>query len=420
MFDLDHWREIYEVLSANKLRTFLTAFGVFWGLFMLMVMLGSGNGLENGVRKDFSDSATNSFFVWGRATTKPYRGLKIGRPIVLTNEDTAAIRAQVPDAEVVAPRLQLGGYRSGNNVTRGTKAGSFNVMGDTPDIRRIQGMELERGRFLNDLDLRERRKVAVIGSRVVELLFEPDEDPIGEHILVAGVHFRVVGTIESIQSIEDNERDSATIYVPFTTFQSAFNYANRVAWWAITSRDGVPASQAENEVLALLRKRHDVAPDDEQALGHFNLEEEFNEIQGLFAGIRVLVWIVGIGTLAAGAIGVSNIMLVIVRERTKEIGVRRAIGATPSWIVLQIVFEAVLLTSMAGYLGLFAGMGLMDLIAWLLTRSGAEPDMFSNPGVDLGSAGQALVILVVSGVLAGIIPARRAIRLTPVQALRAE
>src|SRR5262245_30819525 len=306
MFDLDHWREIYDVLSTNKLRTFLTAFGVFWGLFMLMVMLGSGNGLENGVKKDFSESATNSFFVWGNVTSKPYRGLRVGRPVVLTNEDTAAIRAQVPDAVVVAPRQQLGGYRSGNNVTRGTKAGSFNVMGDTPDIRRVQSMRLAGGRFLNELDLRERRKVAVIGSRVVELLFEPQEDPVGEYIRIAGVHFRVIGTIASIHSIEDDERDSATIYLPFTTFQTAFNYGNRVAWWAIVSRDGVPASVPEAEVLALVAKRHDVAPEDDRALGHFNLEQEYGEIQALFGGIRVMVWIVGIGTLAAGAIGVSN------------------------------------------------------------------------------------------------------------------
>jgi putative ABC transport system permease protein len=372
------------------------------------------------VKKDFSESATNSFFVWGRSTTKPYHGHRVGRPVALTNEDTAAIEAQVGEAEVVAPRLQLGGYRSGNNVMRGTKAGSFNVMGDTPDIRRIQSMKIGRGRFLNALDLSERRKVAVIGSRVVELLFEPDDDPIGAYIRISGVYFRVVGTIASMHSIEDDERDSATIYLPFTTFQAVFNQGNRVGWWAIVSRDGVPASAAESRVLELIRKRHEVAPDDDQALGHFNLEEEYSQIQALFVGIRALVWIVGIGTLAAGAIGVSNIMLVIVRERTHEIGVRRAIGATPSWIVLQILFEAVLLTSMAGYLGLLAGMTLMDLVAGLLARSGSEPDMFSNPGVDLASAGQALAILVISGLLAGIIPARRAIRLTPVQALRAQ
>jgi putative ABC transport system permease protein len=420
MFDLDHWREIYSVLSGNKLRTFLTAFGVFWGIFMLMVMLGSGSGLENGVKKDFSRSATNSFFVWGRSTSLPHAGLRVGRPVVLTNADTDAIRAQVPEARVIAPRLQLGGYGSGNNVTRGTKAGSFNVMGDTPAIRGAQFVGMDGGRFINELDIGEKRKVAVIGSRVVELLFEPGEDPVGEYILIRGAHFRVIGTFDVIESIDDAERDSATIYIPFTTFQATFNYANRVAWWAITSVDGMPASVPEQKVLSLMRRRHRIAPDDERALGHFNLEEEFNEIQGLFIGIRVLVWVVGIGTLAAGVIGVSNIMLVIVRERTNEIGIRRAIGATPGSIMGQVMLEAVLLTSVAGYAGLFLGVALMDFLAWGMARSGAEIDMFSNPGVDLPSAGKALFILVIAGALSGIIPARRAVRLTPVQALRAE
>jgi len=418
--DLDRWREIHNALSANKLRTFLTAFGVFWGIFLLMVMLGSGNGLRNGVTRDFGDGATNTFFVWTRSTSKPYRGLPEGRRFSLDNGDTAALTAQIPEAAAICPRNQLGGFRSGNNVVRGDQAGAFNVMGDVPEIREIGAIKIARGRFLNRLDLRDKRKVAVIGRRVQEVLFKPDEDPIDESIRINGVYFKVVGTFRPSSSGDDGDRDAQTIYIPFSTFQHAFNYGNRVSWFAVTSKDGVPASQVEKKALAVLARRHTVAPDDDRAFGHYNVEERYNQVQGLFTGIRILVWIVGTGTLAAGIIGVSNIMLVIVRERTHEIGVRRAIGATPLSIMSQIVLESVLLTSVAGYLGLIGGMFLVDGVARFLEQAGAASQMFTHPSVSLDSAIQALMILIVSGVLAGIIPAQRAIRVNPVQALRAD
>jgi putative ABC transport system permease protein len=420
IFDLDNWREIFDALRGNKLRTFLTAFGVFWGLFMLMVMLGSGNGLQNGVYQDFSGAATNSFFVWTERTSMPYRGLPPGRYFNLNNEDKPAIEQRVPDARIVCPRNQLGGFRGGNNVTRGTRAGAFSVMGDYSEIQYVQSIPIERGRFLNPFDLEERRKVAVIGSRVREVLFTAEEDPVGGHIRINGVYFKVVGVFRSNGSGDDAERETQTIYIPFTTFQTAFNYGDRVGWFAITSRDNVPASVVEEQVLALLKQRHRVAPDDERAFGHFNLEEEFNEIKGLFAGIRGLIWIVGIGTLAAGVIGVSNIMLIIVRERTNEIGIRRAVGASPFSIMSQVILEAIILTSVAGYLGLMAGMGLMDLVNSWMATSGVNASMFKDPGVQLENALQALSILILAGMLAGIIPARRAIRISPVAALRTE
>jgi putative ABC transport system permease protein len=418
MFDLDHWREIYNALSANKLRTFLTAFGVFWGILMLMIMLGSGNGLENGVNQGFADNATNSFWVWSQRTSMPYRGLPRGRPLQLVNEDTAAIRQRVPEVKVLAPRNQLGGWRGGNNVMRGKQSGAFSVFGDYPQIMDVEPVRIIEGRFLNHFDLEDQRKVAVLGPRVVEVLFEAGEEPIGDHIRINGVYFKVVGLFEPINA--DDQQEQETIYVPFTTFQKAFNQGNRVNWYAITSQDGVPASIAEEKVLALLRQRHLVHPDDTRAFGHFNLEEEYDQIQGLFLGIRTLIWIVGIGTLAAGVIGVSNIMLVIVRERTHEIGVRRAIGATPSSVMGQIILEAILLTSVAGYVGLIVGMWLTDLTANMLAAGGGQMQMFQNPGVDLASAMQALLILVVAGTLAGIIPARRAVSISPVDALRAD
>jgi putative ABC transport system permease protein len=383
LFDIDNWREIGNALTSNMLRTVLTALGVFWGIFMLVLMLGSGNGLENGVTQNYAGEATNSFYVWARSTTVPYRGLPTGRRFDLNNRDTEAIRQQVPEVEVVAPTNQLGGYRGGNNVTRGVKAGAFNVMGDYPQILEVQAVRMTGGRFIDPLDIAERRKVAVIGSRVAEVLFEPGEDPIGQSIRINGVYFKVIGYFESMKPGEGSTEDAQRISIPFTTFQQAFNYGDRVGWYAITARSGVPASVAEEKVLSVLRKRHRIA---------------------------------GIGTLTAGVIGVSNIMLVIVRERTHEIGIRRALGATPLSIVGQIVLEAILLTSTAGYLGLVAGMVLVELAARFVT--GAQ--MFINPYVSTASALQALAILVVAGTVAGLIPATRAIAISPVQALRSE
>ncbi len=418
LIDGDHWREIYEALRGNKVRSFLTMFGVFWGIFMLMVMMGAGNGLWNGVRGSFSDGATNSLFVWSQRTSKPWRGLPTGRALQLDVTDAEAIREHVREAAVVCPRNQLGGFRGGNNVTRGARSGAFGVMGDYPEIARIQSVRVESGRFLNRLDLDERRKVAVIGTRVQELLFAKGEDPVGAHLRINGVSFKVVGVFRPRRSHSNVRDDQAqTIFVPFTTFQSAFNFGDRVGWFAITSRDGVPALVAEDKVLALLKERHRVAPDDARAFGHFNFEEEYRKLQGLFAGIRLLVWIVGIGTLAAGVIGVSNIMLVIVRERTSEIGIRRAVGATPFAVMAQVVFEAVALTFLAGYLGLVAGVGVVEVVAAAL--AGTSSEMFQNPEVPLASALLTLAILVVSGVLAGLIPARRAVAVPTVEALRA-
>jgi len=419
LWDLDQWREIRAALAHNRLRTGLTAFGVFWGIFLLMVMLGSGAGLRNGVMRDFAGNATNSVYIWTQRTQKPWAGMPAGRTFELDNSDVEAIRERIPDVETVAPRNQLGGFRGGNNVTRGARAGSFGVMGDYPEIIRIQPVRMERGRFLNHLDLEEVRKVAVIGTRVRDVLFEPGEDAVGQSILIRGVYFEVVGVFGPTQSGDDGDRQAQTIFVPFTTFQRAFNFGNDVGWLALTSLPDVRASVAEGKVLALLRSRHKVAPDDARALGHYNVEADYLKTRGLFTGIRLLVWIVGIGTLAAGAIGVSNIMLIIVRERTREIGIRRAVGATPAAVVSQIVLEAVILTGVAGYAGMVAGIALIEIVGRLLPP-GDGTRMFANPDVGLGDAFQALAILVAAGVLAGLAPAQRALAVSPTVALRGE
>lgn len=419
LFDLDHWQEIRIALLRNRVRTGLTAFGVFWGIFLLMVMLGSGSGLRNGVMRGFQGSATNSFFVWTQRTQKPFAGMPAGRRIQLTNQDVQLIRDKVPEAAVVAPRNQLGGFMGGNNVSRGTKTGAFSIMGDHPEILLVQSFKVESGRFLNPLDIESNRKVAVIGTRVRDVLFERGENAIGESIVINGVYFQVVGVFRSSQSGEDAQREAQTIFVPFTTFQRTFNFGDRVGWMAIISKPEVPASQAEERVLSILKSRHKVAPDDIRAFGHFNLEEEYGKVRGLFAGIRILVWIVGVGTLAAGAIGVSNIMLIIVKERTKEIGVRRALGATPSAVVTQIVFEAVILTAVAGYLGLVAGVAVIEVVGRMLPE-GDGARMFTNPDVSIVEALRALAILICAGVVAGLAPAQRALQVSPVVALRSE
>jgi putative ABC transport system permease protein len=417
MFDQDNWQEIFATIKKNKLRTALTAFGVFWGIFMLVIMLGAGTGLKKGVMRDFNGSATNSFFMWTQKTTKPYQGMKPGRVFNFTNEDAAALR-QLKCLDVIAPMNQLGGYEGNNNVIRGIKTGIFAVMAEYPQFREIQAVSIRDGRFINENDIREKRKICVIGKRAFEILFDKKENPIGEWIRISGVYFMVVGITNPTGSGQQAEEQSQQIYVPFSTFQYAFNFGNRVGWFSVRSKNNVPASVAEDQALALLKERHKIAPEDLMAVGHWNMEKQFNKISGLFIGINGLVWFVGIGTLIAGVIGVSNIMLIVVKERTREIGVKRALGATPFSVMAQLIMESVFLTSIAGYFGLLAGIGLLELISSLLPPD--NNSMFSNPEVNLNVALTALTVLIVSGALAGMIPARRAVSIHPVEALRSE
>ncbi len=420
MFDLDRWQEIYHVLRSNKMRTFLTAFGVFWGIFMLVIMLGSGNGLENSVSRNFADMATNSVFIWTQQTTIPYKGFPRGRRFNYDNDDTKALRNAIPEIKYLAPRIRGGDFFGTNNVIRGKETGNFSIMGEYPEFFLIDPLNIVEGRLVNNLDIEEKRKVIVIGSRVKELLFEEDEEAIGEYIQIQGVYFKVVGICKSKRTGEQAERENKNIFMPFTTLQKTYNYGNVVGFFAITSQDGIPVSVVEEKAIKILKQRHGVAPQDDRAIGHFNLEAEFRKFQGLFTGIRVLVWIVGIGTLIAGIIGVSNIMLVVVKERTKEIGIQRAIGATPSTIISQIITEAVVLTTFAGYFGLVVGVGILELVNFALESSGADTNMFYQPGINFRVAMIALSILVFSGALAGFIPARRAVAVKPIDALRYE
>lgn len=419
MFDSDKWQEIFSSLKKNPIRTFLTAFGVSWGIFMLIIMLGAGNGLENGVTKNFGGSATNSIFVWTQRTSVPYAGLPEGRSFYMRNEDMPFLLAEVPEIEHLAPRNQLRGYQSGNNVTYKTISGNFGVMGDYPAISHVTPMDMLKGRFINQNDINEKRKVAVIGTNVRDVLFG-DEDPINKNIKINGVYFKVVGVWKTKKRGNQGERDSQTVYIPFTTFQKAFNYGNIVGWIAMTIDPNKDAEVIEEKVKAVLKRRHTVAPEDDRAFGAFNAQKSFEQMNGLFSGIATLIWIVGTGTLLAGVIGVSNIMLIIVKERTKEIGIRRAIGASPWSIISQIILESVFLTSMAGYFGLIFGVFLTEVVANAMGDDPTSDTMFTNPTIDLKIALTALCILIISGIFAGLIPARKAVKIKPIEALRAE
>ncbi len=419
LFDRDKFTEIWHALGKNKLRTFFTAFGVFWGIFMLVIMLGSGKGLHNGVSQGMGDMATNALFVWTQPTSISYKGFPKGRRYNFNNDDTQALRDNIPELEYIAPRLQAGGGTD-NNVVREERTASYSIQGDYPDMNKIDPVNILAGRFINENDIKERRKVIVIGIRVKDEMFDKDEDPIGDYLRIRGVYFKIVGVYSSKKSDQQAERENQQIFMPFTTLQRTYNYGNIVGWYSMTSYKDVPASEALEKVKDVLRERHSISPMDERAVGSFNVENEFKKMVTLFTGINALIWIVGIGTLMAGVIGVSNIMLIVVKERTKEIGVQRALGATPLAVQTQIVLESVFLTSIAGYVGLVLGVGLLELINYALINFGASGEMFNNPEVDFNKAVSALVVLIISGALAGLIPARRATQIKPIDALRDE
>ncbi|MCH2215762.1 MAG: ABC transporter permease [Flavobacteriales bacterium] len=416
MFDRDKWAEVFQVLGKNPFRTAATAFGVMWGIMMLIIMMGSGKGLENGVKVNFN-RVTNCMFVWTQTTTKPYAGFKQGRRFDLRNADVEFLKANVPEIEILSPRNQLGGYNDANNVVRGIRTGSFSVYGDTPDYQKIEHKPITQGRFINWGDIEEIRKVCVIGERVQKELFAKGEEPLGEYIKISGVNFQVVGVYKSPFSGERAEEDTKSIFIPFSTFQKAFNYGDMIGWMSITSQEEVPVSIMEEKIIEKLKVRHKIHPEDRRAFGSSNLQEEFEEMNGVFNGIAGLSWFVGVLTLFAGTIGVSNIMLVIVKERTNEIGVRKALGATPWDIVSQILLESIFLSSIAGFVGVICGVWLLELVAMFVE---GQDGAFRNPGVDFNVVFWALMILIFSGSFAGFLPASRAVNIKPIEALRTE
>ncbi|MFC2101075.1 ABC transporter permease [Bacteroidota bacterium] len=419
--DADRWHEVLSALKKNPLRTFLTAFGVGWGIFLLMVMLGTGKGLENSAMDGFGDFATNSVFMWSQRTTIPFKGFPRGRFYNFNNDDTEALINSIPEIELIAPRIQARGYRGGGlTISRLERSGAFPVYGTTPDANRIDPVEILNGRFINQNDINERRKVIIIGTKVYNDLFETGETAIGEYIKIQGAYYKIIGLFKSKNKGGQADRDNQSIHMPLTTLQKTFNYGNIIGWYAITSHKNIPVEIVEQKAKTLLASRHHIHPDDKRAIGSFNLHKEFKQMTNLFVGINGLIWIVGIGTLLAGVIGVSNIMLIIVKERTREIGIQRAIGATPWNIISQIITESVLLTTIAGYFGMVAGIGLVESVNYILIQFNAESEVFKNPEINFSTAIAALILLIISGIFAGFIPAKRAVSIRPVEAIRNE
>jgi len=419
MFSRDGWNEILEVLSSNWLRTILTAFGVFWGIFILILLLAAGKGLENGIKQDFGDIATNTMFMWTRTVTKSYQGMAKGRRFNYRLSDVEDIKENVDNLRYVSPRNRLGGFNGANNVVKGLKTGAFNVYGDYPEIINQEPMDITSGRFLNYGDINEKRKVAIIGEGVKTTLYDKGEAVIGSYIKIQGVNFMVIGTYKKKSSGGDSEEEEKQIYIPFTSFSQAFNRGDRVGWMAITAMDGTPITSIKQQIFDIVKKNHKIHPDDARAVGHFDLFEQYNRVESLFMALKVIAYFVGILVLLSGVIGVSNIMLIVVKERTKEIGIRRALGASPGKVRGQILTESVFLTIISGMVGIILGALLIFGLNYALDMT--DPiDMFANPSVNIGVVTIALMILIVSGLFAGLIPAQTAIKLRPVEALRSE
>lgn len=409
MFDIDKWQEIFSTIKKNKLRTFLTGFSVAWGIFMLIILLGSGKGLQNGVETQFKQDAVNSIWLNPGQTSIPYQGFSLGRRIRFTNEDYDEFDRKIDGIEHFSARYFI---RGTGTVSYKSEFGSFDIISVHPDYIYLENAEVKEGRYLNDLDIRKFRKVTAIGPPVVEALFKNGTNPIGQYIKVNGVPFKVVGIFK-----DPNERDMNRIYIPVSTAQRVFGGTNIIHRLSLTTT--VPVTQSEEmieEMRANMAKRHHFDVEDKQAVYIRNTLKEFQQFQNLFLGIRIFIWIIGIGTIIAGIVGVSNIMMIVVKERTKEIGIRKAIGATPGSVIGLIMMESILITGFAGYLGLVLGVGLLELISSNMPVS----DFFRNPEADFRVAVSATILLVVSGALAGLVPATKAARIKPIVALRDE
>ncbi len=419
MWSRDRWNEILEALNSNRLRTLLTAFGVFWGIFILVVLLALTNGLKYGAMADFGDGATNTMFMWGQSTSMPYKGMNKGRRVQFKLADVQALKTQMPNLKIVSPRLQLGGYRGANNVTRKDKTGAFQVNGDYPEYLEQQPMDILKGRWLNYSDIQKLMKVCVIGEGVEKGLFDLGEDPLGQYISIQGVNFKVVGVFSNPNSQGDSEEEANNIFIPFTTFGKAFNSGDNVGWMAITAQDDVSMTALKPEVLSIMREQRGVHPDDLRAIGNFDLAEQFAKFTGLFDILSFVGYFVGALVLLSGGIGISNIMLIVVKERTNEIGVRRALGATPWNIKSQILQESIVLTLISGLAGIAFAAGLIWVLNYAIDSAGGVEN-FRNPSVNITVVMIALIILIISGLLAGFIPSSRATKMKPVDALRTE
>lgn len=410
MFDIDKWQEIFETIRKNKMRTFLTGFSVAWGIFMLILLLGSGNGLENGVKRQFNDVAPNSLWLHSGQTELAYKGYKPGREIKFTNLDYDILKRSIPGIDHITGRFYLWGN---NIVAYKNEYGSFEIRACHPDHLYLEKTIMVAGRYLNQKDLDEFRKVVVIGVQVQNQLFK-NKNPLGEYLKVNNIPFKVVGIYDDAGDREQTR----SIYLPVTTCQKVFNGENRLHRLMFTVGDASleQAKAIENKVKQVLAQNHEFDVNDKKAVFVWNNVEEYQKFNSLFAAIRIFIWIIGIGTIIAGIVGVSNIMLVVVKERTKEIGIRKALGASPASIIGLILQESILITAFFGYIGLVLGVLLLEIIS----RNLPKVEFFYQPEVNIEVAVGATCLLVVTGMFAGFIPAKRAASIKPVEALKEE
>ncbi|MBR3567430.1 MAG: ABC transporter permease [Salinivirgaceae bacterium] len=414
MFDRELYKEIWQAISKNRTRSILTAFGVFWGLFMLITLAGAGNGLRNGVLAQYSNVAKNTTLLWTNNTTIPYGGFRRNHWWNFKNSDVVALNKQYPELYIV-PRITRW---SGGGASYNLRTSECSVVGEYPITTKVEYIKLECGRYINEMDILQRRKVCVIGPRVREELFPNGEDPLGKNISLSGVYYKVVGAYSG-KGVGIGFNYETAVRLPFSTMQQTYNLGDNVGMLIIGAPADHDIGDVEAEVMRFIRSRHkDVSPDDNEALSHENLNKTFKQITNLFLGVDLLIWLVGLGTLLAGVIGISNIMLVIVKERTQEIGIKRALGATPGNIIRQIITESVLLTVVAGYLGLVLGVLINEGLGVILASS--DNSIFMNPGINLSVGLVCLTILVMCGALAGLLPAMRAVKIKPIDAIREE
>jgi len=417
IFDSNTWQEIFGSIGKNRTRTIITIIGVLWGIFIYIAMSGAAKGMDNGFEEIFESVAKNSMFVWAQNTSKPYKGFRTGRPLQLKLDDATLLMNRIPEIEYIAPRNVRGVFGdSPGAIVRGQKTGSYSVYGDFPVFTKITTMKIyDGGRFINDEDIELVRKVCVIGERTQKELFEKTENPIGEYIRIDNVFFQVVGVHKFTPGGGfDNDGD---IFIPFSTYRKLYNTGENVGWFSIAAYNDADVLKVEENVKALLKSNHNVAPDDERAFGSFNIGEVFNRISGFAKGLTFLSLVVGIATILAGVIGIGNILLISVKERTKEIGVRRALGATPREVRSQIILESVFLTMIAGVVGIILGAAVLSMIN-NMTKDLDFP--YSNPTVPIPYVLGALAIMVILGTLIGLIPAQRAVSIKPIDALREE
>lgn len=411
---MDFLSEIWQTITKNRSRSLLTAFGVFWGMLMLIVLIGLGNALSGGIYSQISGFAMNSCTMGAAQTGKPYKGFQRGRQWEMHLSDLDVIRQRVDGIEGLSPMV----FTGSKTISHGEYHGDYDLVGVTPEYTKVLVSPLMFGRFINEIDMQERRKVCVIGIEVYRKLFPLGGNPIGERIFCGSIQFTIVGVRKQNEnSVYIGGDPDKMVQAPVTTIQKAYNFGETVHILMAVAKPNIPVSQIEKGIKDELRRLHNIAPDDDKALWGFNAEEEMKALGYLSIGLTALIWLIGLGTLISGAVGVSNIMLVTVRERTKEIGIRRAIGATPWVIVRQIIAESTVLTGLAGLAGIMAGVGAVLLTARVLEHA----DTFIKaPNVSFGVAVSCLIIIIIIGILAGLLPALRALKIKPVEALSEE